>query len=570
MPITYSFNPHRHVKIWLSKDKDVFLPLENQLRLVKMRQLNPDDEISFLYESRLLSGNALAELRTFCTKHTIIAKDIPSDIIPFCETQHEQNLLTLYEDEIAAFHQGVGLAVPSDILRILKPVYSLGTYSDFDVAIDTRQLPATVPVNGHFLCNLGSIPFIKNYETPAFNSDIFAIVNEESALPTLQEIQRALYAACIRQEAGHPSSYVKRIQQFARGLDRLLPPRLAVMLISIFQQSSDGSNLLQLHLMTQGKTSLELRQIILAQTESNLAFCRSGYPDATGSDTDIIDQFATIKREEIKKKLTWKNWFLMTSTEYQSLKSLAALNNNDAFVKKFRLQVRQNLLKDCVINTSGPGIVSTTLFPENIYTQDEVNQRIVPYSLFTYGLDKAFRSHNGFSMHATRKEMLTRLNTKRGETNDLSWLEEGRDKIHTRERRMMDATTKIQGFFRQQKVAKKKAIPSDLVVLEQRINTHIEKIQHDLTGCFGFYRHHQRQAKIKALRGMLTHFHEGHFDTKAFRKALLNYQSDAVFASIGKSETKALCDDLIRISKQATIFSVSNQDGAVVLPGRSR
>lgn len=570
MPAPYPFNPHRHVKVWLSKDKDIFLNLENQLRLVRMRQLNPADEISFLYESRLLSDEAQGELRIFCTKNNITAKDIHSDIIPFCETQHERNLLTIYEDEITNFHQGIGLSVPSDILRILKPVYSLGTYSDFDVAIDTRQLPVVVPVKGHLLCNIGSVQTIKRCESPCFNSDIFAVVDEVSALPIIQKIQASLYAACIRQEANQPTSYIKRIQQYANALDRFLPPRIAVRLINIFQQSSDGLILLQLHNMTQGKSSLELRQTILAQTENNIAFCRPVYLGERGSDTNIINHFATINRQEIKKQLTWKNWFLMTSTKYQSLKSLAAVSDNDTFVTKLRLQVRQVHLKHCVFNTSGPQIVLTTLFPENIYTQDEVNQHIVPYSLCTYGLNKAFLSHNGVSMHATRKKYLTMLNAKIGETNDLSWLEEGRQEIHTREQLMMHATTTIQRFFKHQKVVKKEAIPLKLMALKGLINIHIEKIQHDLTGYFGFYRRHQRQEKIKALRGMLTHFNEGHFDTEAFREALPNYQSDAFFACFGKSGSKALCDELIRVSKQARTFSVSDSNGYVILPEHSR
>ena len=570
MSDSYPFNPHRHVKIWLTKDKDIFLNLENQLRLVRVRELNPNDEISFLYESRLLSDTALAALRIFCAKNKISAKDIHSDIIPLCETQYEQNLLTIYEGEIANFSQGVGLSVPSDILRVLKPVYSLGTYSDFDVAIDTRQLPAVVPVNGYLLCNLGSLQHVKNYETPYFNWDIFAVVDEPAALPTIQKVQASLYAACLRQEANQPSSYLRKMLQYASALDRILPPVAAVWLFNIFKNSPEIATQLQLHNMALGKSSLELRQTIVAQTESNIIFSRLVFPEATGSNTDIIHRVAIMKRQEIKKQLTWTNWFLMTRTEYQSLKSLAAIRDNDVFVTKLRLQQRQSLLKQSVLCTSGPGVAFCTLFPEVLYSLEEGKQRIVPYSLCTYGLDKAFLSQNGVPMHATQKKLLTLLNGKIGETNDVSWLEEGRQKIHTREHRMMQATTKIQGFFKRQKVVQREAIPIKLVALENRINTHIEKIQHDLTGYFGFYRRHQRQEKIKALKGMLTHFYEGHFDIEAFRLALPSYQTDAVFASIGQSETKALCDELIRVSKQATMFSVSDSDGRAALPGHLR
>ena len=59
----YTFNPHRHVKIWLSTNPDTFLNLENQLRLIRMREINPGDSISFVYSEKLLKDHALESLR---------------------------------------------------------------------------------------------------------------------------------------------------------------------------------------------------------------------------------------------------------------------------------------------------------------------------------------------------------------------------------------------------------------------------------------------------------------------------------------------------------------------------
>ncbi|MBN9230775.1 MAG: hypothetical protein BGO90_07795 [Legionella sp. 40-6] len=131
--MTYNFNPHRHVKIWLSKDKDSFLNLENRVRLVKMRDDNPEDEITFIYDSSLLSARAQLELQTFCKQYGIIAKDVRTEIIPFCATDNQQTLIALYEDEIGNLDTGGNLAAASDILRWLKPVYDSGIYSDFDI-----------------------------------------------------------------------------------------------------------------------------------------------------------------------------------------------------------------------------------------------------------------------------------------------------------------------------------------------------------------------------------------------------------------------------------------------------
>jgi len=153
----YNYNPHRHVKIWLSKKENVFLNIENQMRLIKIAKKNATDKIYFIYDSKLLTETAITQLEAFCKKRgNIIPKDVTKDIIPACQTTEEKNLLTIYEDEITHLDKGGNLAVCSDILRWLEPVYTLGTYSDFDVDIDTTTLPANLSVNTCLLLNLGS------------------------------------------------------------------------------------------------------------------------------------------------------------------------------------------------------------------------------------------------------------------------------------------------------------------------------------------------------------------------------------------------------------------------------
>ncbi|MDX2346384.1 MAG: glycosyltransferase family 88 protein, partial [Legionella sp.] len=121
--MTYTFNPHRHVKIWLSKDEDVFLNQENQLRLVRMRHKNPNDEIQLLYAEKLLSSNAITALNAFCEKHNIQPVSIEAHILPNClDTESEQNLIGLYQREVNALNAGGNVAAASDILRWMSPV----------------------------------------------------------------------------------------------------------------------------------------------------------------------------------------------------------------------------------------------------------------------------------------------------------------------------------------------------------------------------------------------------------------------------------------------------------------
>ena len=143
----YDFNPHRHVKIWLSKHPDVFLNEENQLRLVRMREDCPNDPIHLIYDSRLLTAAGQEQRRIFCEKHQIIPIDMDQDIIQKTTFDPEETkLLAIYHDEIEHLDEEGNLAAASDVLRWLSPVYRLGTYSDFDVSIKTKTLPPLVPV----------------------------------------------------------------------------------------------------------------------------------------------------------------------------------------------------------------------------------------------------------------------------------------------------------------------------------------------------------------------------------------------------------------------------------------
>lgn len=188
-PAPYDYNPHQHVKIWLSSNKEIFLTQINQLRLIKMRSINPNDTIHFIYDSRLLTAKALDELKTFCEKHTIIPHNIPDEIIPACQTTEEKSLVILYEDEIFHLQEGGNLGAASDILRTLSPIYSLGTYTDFDVDINTQKLPPVLKVKEPVL-----VSFDKN--TSQFCNDILIVTHPEKALAFIQIIQRAMIEAC--------------------------------------------------------------------------------------------------------------------------------------------------------------------------------------------------------------------------------------------------------------------------------------------------------------------------------------------------------------------------------------
>lgn len=71
----YQYNPKLHVKIWLSNDPNVFINLENQIRLLEMREKNPKDTVHLVYDSTLLTHSSVQALHEFSKENDIILID---------------------------------------------------------------------------------------------------------------------------------------------------------------------------------------------------------------------------------------------------------------------------------------------------------------------------------------------------------------------------------------------------------------------------------------------------------------------------------------------------------------
>ncbi|KTD45915.1 putative glucosyltransferase Lgt1 [Legionella rubrilucens] len=544
--MAYQFNPHRHVKIWLSKDKDTFLNLENRVRLVRMRDINPNDEIHFVYDSQLLSSKALKELESFCSRYNIIAHDVRNEVIPHCETQEEKNLITIYNDEMSHLKKGGNPAVGSDILRWLKPVYELGTYTDFDVHVDTGKLPETIAVEKPLLLSVGSYALKGDIEAISINNDTIAVVDSQDALPHIQKIQKTIYKACSEQPKrgqGFIENYVAHVKST---LASLFSPLLADMLFDLDPNSKTLSTLASL---SKGKTVLEVRQEIIRITADNLSFSNSVMPfHFFLSDEEIIAQAAKQQRAALKKQLGWISWLLLPGNQYKQIETLASIQDDNQFLTAVREQTRMIFLKSSVVYTSGPGALLSALF--DLYNKkDAVNKEIAPFSFSFYGLDKAFISENSLPLHATAKMLAAKMqNTEIGKLNDLSWLEEGQNAVAVREQKIRETQSHL---------------PQDFHDMHEKIEAHIKKIETDLIGCFGFYRHKERHAKIGALKSIAEKFKGHSFDAGAFRAAVTNYRTQDVSASLGKSKTKALIDELERLSQRANHYMLTDKDEKV-------
>ena len=367
--MSYSFSPHRHVKIWLSKDRNTFLNLENRVRLVKMRDINPTDDIHFVYDSDLLSDAALADLHSFCTRYNIVPKDVRTDLLPNCRTVEETNLISIYNDEMSHLQQGGNVAVGSDILRWLKPVYELGTYTDFDVHVDTSKLSPTMTVLRPLLMSLGSNVFFGKAETVSINNDTISVVDCDAALTDIKKIQRAIYASCSRQESNGEGFLQRYLRVWQERLESLFPFRTALGLLAHPNKKDVG----ELANLSRGKTANQVREDIILAHSTNALYARkylseaqvpvpifcSGSKDAI--DTVLINLAAEHMRKQYKPLIGWIGWLSLPKTIYKQLKALYLIQNDTALLEKCRSTSRMMALKNSVVYSSGPGLLAFAL-----------------------------------------------------------------------------------------------------------------------------------------------------------------------------------------------------------------
>jgi len=172
----YSLDTRKHYKIWFSKDPNIFLPQENQLRLIRMKLKNPDATISLVYSSNTLSKEAKAELINFCYLQNITPIDFDVVVRSSTRGANERTMYRLAATEIrrAIDNTGGNLAAASDIVRLLKfTIENCGIYSDFDVDVDFSALEERCAVAAPLVCS-ADVENIGSQIAPTANNEFLA------------------------------------------------------------------------------------------------------------------------------------------------------------------------------------------------------------------------------------------------------------------------------------------------------------------------------------------------------------------------------------------------------------
>lgn len=521
--MTYTLNPHRHVKIWLSDDKNVFMNLTNQKRLIKMRHINPKDEIHLVYDSRLLTPTACENLQKFCTKYRITPKDFS---VVKAQDDTEEILIHLYEDEILNLNDGGNLGAASDIIRWIPEVFKLGIYSDLDVGVDTRHLPDTVEVERPVLLDLGSVR-LSNKEQLLVNNHIVAVANEAMDCAEINNIQQNIIKGLTNKDIF--KQQIERIK--AHKDDGDLTQRVI---------TSTTNSLNQLHTDYENKSIREFRQHLRSVYVNQTLFCKK---------KDLsVSQIAAITRA-LGSSLLIK-WLLPAI--YQKNASLAKNKSDYELVTELMELEATPIFVNSVIYTSGPVAVERGLFSSTYYSPDKINSSVAPYSLEHHNLSKAFITNNRFDLHTSCSTVMKKIKSAGdfvGTLCDISWLKIGKDALSKRDQK---AQAKKEVY--------NQTLPANFIEMKTKVSDHIAKIEADLLGCFGFYRNKQRHVKIAGLKDILTCFEQDKFNISKFETILESFKlyENNLYASIGKSVTKELIDDLIRFSNKATLYEVDS------------
>ena len=509
----------------------------NQTRLIEMREKNPKEVIHLIYDSALLNDKANAELLQFCSENNITPVDadkFPEEL----QTDKERTLFAFYKDEVTHLKAGGNLGVASDILRCLSPSYRRGSYTDLDVPLATSTLPETISVDAPLLLNIGSLRLLGKKEMVLALNEFIAVVDEKAAKEQIERIQEGI----IKKLRHYSSDYIEKTEQMlSQGsfLNRILMGYMKNRAESLYIRKST-----ELSARCGKHTSRELRAYVnevMTNKEKYLDFSKV-------SSDETHQQVVKRLRDDLKSQQGFIKW-LFFRRDYQDVKKVLS-QTDDQLVTYMMKKERSLYLKSIVICTTGPIEVGSSLFGNYVMDINEVNESVRPHTFSHYGLHHGFLSRNVIPLHENPLSMLKFLGADVGELNDSSWLEEGMSLQQKRQVLLLDRQKQL-----------KADLPSDLLSLQERLNTHLLTLQRESKGLFGFLWRSRRDEKIKALEKVLSCISQDQqsFDVAKLKNVLaddsLNWKE--VFAGFFSKRTKNIIEELSLLCNNAVVYRLA-------------
>ncbi|MFI4919022.1 MAG: glycosyltransferase family 88 protein [Legionellales bacterium] len=534
----YKYNPHQHVKIWLSNKPSVFMNIENQIRLIDMREKNPTDVIHLIYDSSLLNEQGMTELQHFCKEHAILPVDAANEFNHALQTEKEQKLYEFYQDEITHLKDGGNLAVASDIMRWLSPVYTRGTYTDFDVPVDTRNLPPLVYVDAPLLLNIGSLQ-IRNKEVILSNNDYIAIVDPTAAQKEIELVQDGF----IKVLGEYTNDFIEKTT--AKIGDDSFINRYIIGFMKNRSESVYIERSKSIAAEGVKLSSRKLRAYIHDIMSDQNKFVDFNKADPTGTRAAEIQRIRT----ELRQQLSTIKW-LFFSKEYNEISQM--LRQTDEVLLSQLMKKECSLyVKSIVVCTTGPISIANCLFHDYVFDHQVFNQDVRRFSFNHYDLRTAFQSKNAIPMYENILGMMKFLGAEDGKLNDSSWLEEGAN---------------LQAARGELLVLRKQALclslPAVFAGLKQDLKNHIQTLEDNSKGFYGLFLQERKQEKLVLLNAALACFKEepaSVFDIREFGSLLTQVAENKsdVYAGLFQHQTQDLIEKLAKNCQEAVVFGLT-------------
>lgn len=259
----------------------------------------------------------------------------------------------------------------------------------------------------------------------ALNNDIFAIIDEDGAKDEIKKIQKAIYDASFNSKLVEKASYKR--QNRISTLNQIYH-------LKLLEIEKDPGFVLFLSFLKSKKRAWELRHDFKTMTQTDLDFAkwiltREKMAFVGLSDKKIIEKASFI----LERNDFFMKWFKFDAMSGKSFLEIA------------RKDLGHFLIKLTVMYTSGPGLIANVLFPEICYRKRDSEGKMAPYSFKYYQLDQAFVSLNGIQ-DTVESEQQPRGYLRKG--NDVSWLEEGKKRIHNHEEKLKTTALKIYSSYK--------------------------------------------------------------------------------------------------------------------------
>lgn len=178
-----------HVKIWFSKDCDVFLPSICKRRIAEILKQHPENKVCLVVDKSLLSEKGKKESDDFFEIYSSRIEIIDLDELTPQLDEIELQLYFLVKAELT--HPFGNVAAASDMVRWFKPVLEKGCYADFDITFTHGSYVVNCCVPGDIEnAVLAMTEHLKKYPQLKLTLVYHGNINSNSDLEILRDFQR--------------------------------------------------------------------------------------------------------------------------------------------------------------------------------------------------------------------------------------------------------------------------------------------------------------------------------------------------------------------------------------------